>query len=210
MTKRLWLIPAFLALALLLALPLGAVAQQPTDPAAVVRALIDASNARDYERALAYYADDATTTLGPAEVFPPGTPLTSRGKDTIRAAFQAAQATNTRAEVSDLQAAGNRVTFLYRETSDLTRQLNVPALEATGEATVVNGRIQAVTLTLTPDTIARLQAAGGNPSAGPRTGTLPFPAAGGGGLALAGLGAARLGWLLRRRPGCAGEPQSGG
>jgi ketosteroid isomerase-like protein len=137
-------------------MPISAARQGPTDPAAVIRAYTDAANAGDVEAALACWADDATYTVLPA-TFSGQSVFT--GKAQIRSLAEAFVAQHSRTELEDLRVDGGRVTARARSVVDSVRQLGIDALEATAEAIVRDGKIQAATYTFTPQSAALLATA---------------------------------------------------
>jgi ketosteroid isomerase-like protein len=122
----------------------------------VIRGYANAANAGDVEAALACWADDATYTVLPAaftgqSVF--------AGKMQLRALLEAFVAQHSRTKLEDLRVDGERVTARARSVIDSVRRLGIDALEATAEAIVRDGKIQAATSTFSPDAAALLATA---------------------------------------------------
>lgn len=127
------------------------------DPAAVIKAAYYALNSYDIDEVLSYYTDDGTITFRPRQLY---NPPTLTGKDQIRGNIQDAQQENLHSELSNIQVQGERVTFNVSQTSDSGRRAGLDPFLSTGEAVVVNGKIESLTLTLTPEMLAKLKAAG--------------------------------------------------
>lgn len=181
---------AAIVFGLLLLFPSGAAAQAP-GPAALVEAFDAALNARNVEGVVALFAEDGAikTQTG-----------TYTGTAQIRAYIQQIVAQNFQFTlVGSRQVTGDTETHRARVTYDDLRRLGLGSLEAVAEVTVQGSKIKTFSVSLTPESLARLQAAtGGAPNAGPRTGGGPG-LDGAGWLGLGGLGAAGLGWVARRR-----------
>lgn len=139
---------------------------QGTDPAAVFTALADALNAGDVDAALALVADDAVLTFpDPGYVF--------TGKEEIRGWYEGLVAQNLHAEPSDFQIDGDRMTWSNKVSIDNWRALGIAPLDYTGEGTVQDGKIKSYTETMTPESLAKLQAAMAQQL--PETGVGPHP-----------------------------------
>ena len=150
--KRLLIITIVMALAMLLVFPTG-IAAAGSDPASVAPALIRAYNAHDLDAVTALFIDDAVFT-----VLPQGIVLT--GKAQIRAALQGAFAQNSSLRmVAYPQISGGKVTWSVQASNDAWRQLGIDRLLNTNEAIVRGGKITSFTVGLTPEAVARLQAA---------------------------------------------------
>ena len=144
------------AVAGLLLLPMG-VAAQGADPLSVVSASIAALNAGDAAGATALFAADATVTIRPGR---PGRPETSTGTAQILALWQTGVAQHIHIDmVGTPQVAGDTVTGTISVAADDLRQLGITSVQRTLVSVVRGGKIASLTLTLTPDSAAKLQAA---------------------------------------------------
>jgi hypothetical protein len=190
---------ACLGLALLLATPSPAAAQ-PSDPAAVVKALDAALNAHDPDAALALFADDAVVKDGdPA----PGSSGSFVGKDQIRTWIAAIVDPALRFSVasSGYQVAGNTVTWSWSASIAGFAPLGVDPEQGTSAALVQGGKITFYSLASSAEWRAKLQSATTPPASLPKTGGDPQSDR----LWLLGVGALGLGGLslaLRRRVRC--------
>jgi ketosteroid isomerase-like protein len=147
---------AVTALALLVMLPVGAGAQS-ADPGSVAAALAAAVNAGNVDVALALFADDGVVTL-----LPPASPTAKHvytGKAEIRAWLQTLRDQRFQVQEGTPQVSGERLRSLDRISEDGLRMLGVAPLETTKEVVVRGGKITAFSSTLTPASLARLQAA---------------------------------------------------
>ena len=96
-----------IALGALLISPLW-VSAQGTDPESVIRAIIDAQNAKNIDAALALIADDTVITLIPP---PPDSTGVFTGKEEIRGWWEAWIAGNGHTELSNFQVTGDNATY---------------------------------------------------------------------------------------------------
>jgi ketosteroid isomerase-like protein len=178
----------------ILALPLALNAQE-TDPAAVVMARAEATNAGDVDAAIAYFADDAVYKIVDP---PPGTPDTFTGKDEIRGRLETLVALNASMEVEIQQVDGDKVTVLTKFADDPLKEMGVDFIEGVEEYTVQDGKIMSYQWTMTEASKAKVAAAMPPPTL-PESGRAAFPihAVGLtlGGLAILG----GVGLALRRR-----------
>ena len=140
-----------IAMVAILVLPAVLYAQE-TDPAALFTALADALNAGDVDAALALVADDAVLTF-------PDLGYVFTGKEEIRGWYEGLVAQNLHAEPSDFQIDGDRMTWSNKVSIDDWRALGIAPLDYTGEGTVQDGKIKSYTETMTPQSLAKLQAA---------------------------------------------------
>jgi predicted ester cyclase len=132
------------------------VAAQNTDPESVLRGIFeDALNAKDIDRALASVADDAVITIiqGPNQIV-------FTGKEEIRGWWQQTQvAENTFIQVSNFHVDGDKATWFARVSADPFRALGVDFVNCTCETVVQGGLLRSHTLTITAESIAKIQIA---------------------------------------------------
>jgi hypothetical protein len=163
---------AFAALALPPARAPAQASGPEADPGTVAAALAAAVNAGDADAALALFADDAVVTLLPPAA--PGAKSVYTGRAEIGEWLRLLGAQHFRVEEGPPEITGDRVTAIDRIAEDGLRALGVAPLESRKEVVVQRGRITAFTNTLTPASVARLQAAvagaGGPPPTLPRAG----------------------------------------
>jgi len=187
--------------------PAQALAQSTADPRAVVDAFDAALNAGNVEATVALFAPDAVIrTQGRVYA----------GTGQIRALFTELVAQHIRFDSADHKVTGDTETHTATVSRDDWRNLGIAWLDASAEVVLQAGKIRTFTVTYTPDSLERLQAAqaraGGPraqaspvpaqiPTALPRTGEVASPIGllmtVGGGLVVAGLGLA----VGRRTPG---------
>lgn len=182
-------------LALLLMPAPGAFAQTG-DPAAVIRAFYEASNAGNVEAAIAQIAPDAVFTFA---VDNPARPEGVRfvGAEGLRQRFQIQASENVVDEISGLRVLGNRVTWTDLHTNNAFRRLSVAPLEFRGEGVIENGKITSLTTRFTPGAIARLQTAQASTQSGqPARAPAQLPRTGEGDDPLLGLLAISAGLLV--------------
>jgi hypothetical protein len=122
------------------------------DPLAVVEAFNAASNAGDLDRMLEFFADDAVLTTLP----PPAEPEhgTFVGKAQIREWF-APQMPHLHVAPHNLRANGTIVVWEATIASDMFRQLGIDSFDVLAEAVVENGQMTALTVTQTPESVAK-------------------------------------------------------
>jgi hypothetical protein len=122
------------------------------NPLAVVEAFNAASNAGDLDRMLEFFADDAVLTTLP----PPAELAHSifAGKVQIRAWF-APQMQHLHIAPRNLRANGTTVGWEATIASDMFRQLGIDSFEVRAEAVVENGQMTALTVTQTPESVAK-------------------------------------------------------
>jgi protease I len=126
------------------------------DPAAVIKSLAAALNAGNVDAVMAFYADDATITHKPA---PAGQSGILTGKEQIRGFIQGLVAGNFSGEVSNLKVMGDKVTLTGTLSTDTYRKLGVAPIVIAEEAVIVGGKIKSETMTVTPESLAKIQAA---------------------------------------------------
>jgi LPXTG-motif cell wall-anchored protein len=121
-----------------------------------------------YEGHLALRADDGTFQL---EGLPSG-PETYKGKEQLRSEFEDEIANHIEIQVEVLKVEGDTVTTRTTTWHDFTRQIGVAPLEATEVYVIENGQIASATWTLSPESLAKVQAA---LATLPETGGATFP-----------------------------------
>jgi ketosteroid isomerase-like protein len=133
------------------------------DPAAVIAAYLAAVNAGDLEAILDLYADDAVHIFLPT---PDGSAGVCLGKAQFTMWYEQSLANRDRVELEDgtLAVDGNQATFLTKITSAPWQKLGLEALEAKADLVVIDGRIMTHLVTLTPESVRKLQAARGTSS----------------------------------------------
>jgi ketosteroid isomerase-like protein len=173
----------------LMALPLALHAQE-ADPRAVIEALLERFDARDWDGWLSLFADDAVYNL----VMGSDT-VTMTGKAEIRAWLDSMKTDpELRLEAEIISVEGETVTLEVKTWMEYSVQLGIAPVVATEVVTVRDGKIQSSTWTMSEESLAALAAA---MAALPETGGGVFPLqaamVGLGGLAVAGgLGLERL------------------
>lgn len=127
------------------------------DPMAVVQALNDTCNSGDVEGVLDLFTDDAVVKNQP-----PPSPADSgvyTGKQEIRGWFEPQIQRHLHVESRNYRVSGDTVTWRTVVTEDELRQMGIDDFEVTAEATVQNGKITSFTVTPTPETLSKVQAA---------------------------------------------------
>lgn len=133
---------------------------QETDPEKVLNALADALNAGDVDTAMTLYAPDAVLNIVPP---PPGLPGTYTGLKEIRGWLEILVGMNLKIEgVEILQVEGDKVKIKVKASSDFARGFNIAFLEYTEEHIIQGGKIKGYTVTTTPGSMEKLQAAMAN------------------------------------------------
>ena len=130
------------------------------DPAAVIEAYIEAVNAGDLDEILDLYDDDAVHIFLPT---PDGSAGVCLGKEQFTMWYEQSLVNRDRVALEDgsLAVDGNQATFLTQITSEPWSKLGLEALQAKADLVVIDGRIMTHVVTLTPDSVRRLQAARG-------------------------------------------------
>ena len=128
----------------------------PDDPVSVIKALVDALNAGDVEAAVAFYADDALRTQQPP---PAGQSGVWTGKEQVRGFVKGLVTDHFKVELSNLKAAGDKITYTCTFSTDTYRKLGVAPLVVVEEALFERGKIKSQTVTVTPESVAKIQAA---------------------------------------------------
>jgi hypothetical protein len=134
------------------------------DPAAVIKAYVAAVNASDLDAILDLYADDAVHIFLPTADGSAGVCL---GKAQFRMWYEQSLANGDRLELADgsLAIDGNQAAYVARISSNPWTKVGVDALEAHADLVIIDGRIMTHVVTLTPDSVRKLQAARGTTAA---------------------------------------------
>jgi hypothetical protein len=172
------------------------VSAQATDPLSVMKASLDVLNAGNVDTAA--LADDVVFTIAGRSF---------RGKEEVSRMIADDVANHVQVEATNFQVAGNKVTYSFKQSSDLFRGLGIEFINGSTEAVIEGGKIKSLTATPTPESAARLQAAFAEPQTMPTTGAPRSPISTML-LALGGLGVlAGVSLWMRRRNSAHGSPQ---
>src|SRR5215213_7725991 len=130
------------------------------DPAAVIEAYLAAVNSGDLEAILELYADDAVHIFLPT---PDGSAGVCLGKEQFTMWYEQSLANGDRVELEDgsLAVDGNQAAYVARITSNPWSKLGLEALEAHSDLVVIDGQIMTHVVTLSPESVRKLQAARG-------------------------------------------------
>ncbi len=154
MRKKMFIV--LLAMVIVFALN-GSLYAQETDPAKVLNTLADSLNAGDVDTAMTLYATDAVINIEPPL---PGLPSTYTGLKEIRVWLETLVGMKLKIEGVDiLQVEGDKVKIKVKTSSDLARGLNIAFLELIEEYTIQNGKIKGYTISITEDSMEKMQAA---------------------------------------------------
>jgi len=123
------------------------------DPVAIIRAYLDTANSGNYDKALAYFADDAAALVQNGA-------LLNSGKPQI-AEWLREDVKTTRAQYKDWQVNGNSVVGLGTVSLDRFAKLGIESVQFRSEFIVENGKIRFFRplAILTPEQAAKVQAA---------------------------------------------------
>jgi len=132
-----------------------AVEVQPTDPPAVLQRYIEAQNAGDVDTALALWAEDGVMTNTR------GRQVT--GQENLRQFIQGNVARKIRQEPESIQTAGEKVTWISRESNDSYRKLKVAPVQQNSEIIVRDGKLVSWVNYFPGDEIARIEQACASP-----------------------------------------------
>jgi hypothetical protein len=122
---------------------------------AVIDSLAAMWNTHDLAAALSFFTDDAVLTIEPSL---PAKPSTYRGRDQIRGLVQCSLGgfvVRTRSQ----HVVEGRVCWAATISADILRQQSIEAIECRCVALVQDGKITKLTTTLTPESVAKLEAA---------------------------------------------------
>jgi ketosteroid isomerase-like protein len=128
----------------------------PGGPVAIVRALYEGINAGDLEAAMTYIADNAVSVNLPP---PPGVESATVGKEAIRELNATLIAAHSQTDIIDPQVHGDAVTYRALVEDDFMRVLGVAPLEFTVTSIVQDGLLQSETWVMSPQSLARVEAA---------------------------------------------------
>ncbi|MBI5302037.1 MAG: DJ-1/PfpI family protein [Chloroflexi bacterium] len=128
----------------------------PPDPASLIKVLVDTLNAGNVDAAMAFFADDATQTQTPP---PAGTSGVRTGKEQIRDFYKGLIADHFSVELSNVRAVSDKITYTCTFSTDSYKKMGVAPLVTIEEAVFVGGRIKSQTITVTPESLAKIQAA---------------------------------------------------
>ncbi len=126
------------------------------DPASLIKALTDAMNAGNVDAAVAFYMDTATQTQQPP---PTGQSGVRTGKEQIRGFIKGLLDDHFNVELSNLKVAGDKVTYTCTFSTDTYRKMGIAPLVTVEEAVFEGGKIKSQTITVTPESLAKIQAA---------------------------------------------------
>ena len=141
-----------LIMALALAVSLGACSPSP-DPLSLVNAWAQALNDGDVDKALSYLTEDAVVTIVPA---PPGGNGIFTGQEQIQAWYQAIARAHGIGKMANCKVAGDQVTCLDTYTDDDFTAMGVDFIQGEWVATLENGKFKGYTMTMTPESLAKL------------------------------------------------------
>jgi len=119
----------------------------------VVNSWNDALNIGDVEAALEYLDDNAVITIVPP---PAGISGIFNGKEQIRGWYEGNAALNGFNEMVDIQVKGDIVTWTSKFGMDEWRKIGVESLDVLGEGVIVDGKFQSYTVTIPPESLAKL------------------------------------------------------
>jgi hypothetical protein len=123
------------------------------DPESVVESWNDALNVGDVDAALEYLEENAVVTIVPP---PAGMSGIFTGKEQIRGWYEGNAALNGFNEIVEIQVTGNKVNWTSKFGMDEWRKIGVESLDVLGEGVIVNGKFQSYTITIPPESLAKL------------------------------------------------------
>ncbi len=135
---------------------LAACAAPTPDPASQIKALVDVLNAGNVDAAIAFFTDDAMQTQTPP---PSGTSGIRTGKDQIRGFYKGLIDDHFSVELSNVKTAGDKVTYTCTFSTDSYKKMGVAPLVTLEEAVFVGGKIKSQTINVSPESLAKIQAA---------------------------------------------------
>ncbi|MBI5301435.1 MAG: nuclear transport factor 2 family protein [Chloroflexi bacterium] len=128
----------------------------PPDPASLIKDLVGVLNAGNVDAVMAFFADAATQTMQPP---PAGQSGVWTGKEQIRGFFQGLIADHFSVELSNVKVAGDKITYTCTFSTDSYKKLGVAPIVAVEDAVFEGGKIKSKTITVTPESLAKIQAA---------------------------------------------------
>lgn len=134
----------------------AAEAQNP-DPASVLRRYIEALNAGDLDTALAQWAEDGAITNTRGRRY--------AGHESLRSFIQGNISRKIKQEPEAIQTAGDKVTWINRESNEAYRNLNVAPVQQNSEIVVREGKIVSWVNYFPSSEIARIEQACATPRA---------------------------------------------
>lgn len=141
--------------ALILILALMAACQPQIKPDTLVLAAVEPAKTADIDKAMTYYTDDVVFTM----VGLTPEPEVFRGKAELRKWLEQQYADKMAVQVHIDQVNGNQVATTTQFTTNFFRDLGIDWMECKEEYTVVKGKIQAWTCTITQESLEKLQLA---------------------------------------------------
>ena len=126
------------------------------DHGATIKSLVDTLNVGNVDAAMAFFADDATQTQTPP---PSGQPGVRTGKDQIRGFYNGLVADHFSVELSNVKAIGDKVTYTCSFSTDTYKKMGVAPIVTNEEAVFTGGKIKSQTITVSPESLAKIQAA---------------------------------------------------
>jgi hypothetical protein len=122
-------------------------------PESVVKSWNDALNAGDIDEALKYVDENATITI-----IPPPSDMDGvfTGEEQIRAWYEGNAALNGFNELVEIQVEGENISWTSKYGMDEWRNLGIEALDVLGEGIIVGGKFQSYTVTIPPESLAKL------------------------------------------------------
>ncbi|MBI4789708.1 MAG: nuclear transport factor 2 family protein [Chloroflexi bacterium] len=135
--------------------PMPTVVPSP-DLASVIKSQVDALNAGNVDAVMAFFADAATQTMQPP---PAGQSGVWTGKEQIRGFFSGLIADHFSVELSNVKMAGDKITYTCTFSTDSYKKLGVAPIVAVEDTVFEGGKIKSKTITLTPESLAKIQAA---------------------------------------------------
>lgn len=149
MNTKISTFPVFLCLLLF---SLAACNQTP-DPESVIKSWNNALNVGDVEAALKYLDVNAVVTIVPP---PAGMSGMFTGKEQIRKWYEGNAALNGYNEFIEIQVKGDKVNWTSKFGMDEWREVGVESLDILGEGIIVDGKFQSYTITIPPESLAKL------------------------------------------------------
>ncbi|CAG0944850.1 hypothetical protein ANRL1_01980 [Anaerolineae bacterium] len=128
----------------------------PPDPASLIKDLVGVLNAGNVDAAIAFFTDDATQTQLPP---PSGTTGIRAGKEQIRGFYKGLIDDHFSVELSNVKVAGDKVTYTCTFSTDSYKKMGVAPLVTVEETVFADGKIKSQTINVSPESLAKIQAA---------------------------------------------------